>query len=232
MNQTDTDNPLIQATDVRLEYRTVASRMTVADQLAFNLQDGEQIALLGRSGSGKTTLLHACAGLLPVAAGSLNVCGHPLHEMSETARTAFRRRHVGLVFQQFNLVPTLTVLENLQFVCAMNGQSTQASELQRLLEQLEIAGKRDSFPAQLSGGEQQRVAVARALAHRPSLVLADEPTGNLDLETAGQVIRLLTQTCREYRAGLVLVTHGSELPAGLDAVARLESGRLVFTDHE
>ncbi len=223
---------LIQAHQLQLCYSTALSAQTIFKDLTFSLPASQQLALLGRSGSGKTTLLHACAGLLPVTSGELTVCGYPLHQLGEAERTAFRRAHIGLVFQQFNLIPTLTVMENLQFVCAMNGQSTAANKLHTLLDQLGIADKHASFPGQLSGGEQQRVAVARALAHKPSLVLADEPTGNLDLDNARQVIELLVAACRESQAGLILVTHSSELPARLDSVARLEQGSLVMTTGE
>lgn len=219
---------LIHAKDVQLHYSMATGQAPILDHLNFQLPSGQQMALLGRSGSGKTTLLHACAGLLPISSGSLTVCDQPLHQMNETARTAFRRQHIGLIFQQFNLIPTLTVLENLQFVCAMNRQTIDESELLALLESLDIVNKQARFPAQLSGGEQQRVAVARALAHKPALVLADEPTGNLDMDNARLVIDLLVSACRQRGAGLVLVTHSSELPSGLDSVARLEQGRLVF----
>ncbi len=220
--------PLIDSYKLTLSYPGSGQEAEIIQACSFRLEAGQAMALLGRSGSGKTTLLHACAGLLPISTGKLVVCGQPLHRMGEAARTAFRRQHIGLIFQQFNLIPTLTVLENLQLVCAMNRRATAERELLNLLASLEMADKHSRFPAQLSGGEQQRVAVARALAHRPSLVLADEPSGNLDLETARLVLDLLVAACRTQRAGLVLVTHASELPAGLDSVARLDQGRLVF----
>ncbi len=222
------ESEVIQASNVQLRYPAATDQPPILDKLSFNLLAGQQMALLGRSGSGKTTLLHACAGLLPVSSGNLKVCEQSLDQMNETQRTAFRRQHIGLIFQQFNLIPTLTVLENLQFVCALNQQMTQGDELLEFLSSLGIADKHDRFPAQLSGGEQQRVAVARALAHKPALVLADEPTGNLDLDNARLVIELLISACRSRQAGLVLVTHSSELPDGLDTVARLQQGQLVF----
>lgn len=220
--------PMIQAKHLQLQYRSSTGTQTIFSDLSFSLGSQQRMALLGRSGSGKTTLLHACAGLLPIDTGELFVCGHALHSMSETERTAFRRQNIGLVFQQFNLIPTLTVIENLQFVCAMNKKTSSKAHLIELLERLGIAGKQARFPRQLSGGEQQRVAVARALAHQPTLVLADEPTGSLDLDNAGQVMDLLLAVCQDYQAGLVLVTHSSELPEGLDKVARLEQDQLVF----
>lgn len=221
------ESEIIQASNVQLHYPGAVDQ-PILDNLNFNLSAGQQMALLGRSGSGKTTLLHACAGLLPVTSGNLTICEQSLDQMNEAERTAFRRQYIGLIFQQFNLIPTLTVLENLQFVCAINQQTIEGDELLELLHSLDIVDKHDRFPAQLSGGEQQRVAVARALAHKPALVLADEPTGNLDLDNARLVIELLISACRDRRAGLVLVTHSSELPDGLDAVARLDQGQLVF----
>ncbi len=223
---------LISARNLQLDYATASGKQTILENLSFALRHSQQMALLGRSGSGKTTLLHAVAGLLPVASGELTVCGHALHQLGEADRTRFRRAHIGLIFQQFNLIPTLTVLENLQFVCALNQLSTADRELLGLLEQLDIANLHNRFPAQLSGGEQQRVAVARALAHKPQLVLADEPTGNLDMENARTVIDLLVSVCSNYGAGLMLVTHSSELPSGLNAIARLDQGSLLYSDSD
>ncbi|GAB4125999.1 MAG: ABC transporter ATP-binding protein [Wenzhouxiangellaceae bacterium] len=243
MNQTSSSPavaPLLRADNLGISYASSAGLPPepVLTGLNLSMQAGEKVAMIGRSGSGKTTFLHACAGLLPpdtgsVAgrhagslAGSLEIAGHPLLQLNEQARTRFRRRHIGLVFQQFNLVPTLTVLENLQFVLALNGLPTQSDRPMQLLQQLQLKDKAARFPRELSGGEQQRVAVARALVHEPALVLADEPTGNLDIDNARLVARLLVQSCTEAGSTLLLVTHSSELPAGLDRVLRMQRGRL------
>lgn len=219
---------LLRASDVGISYAGAAGLPPeqVLTGLNLSIRSGEKVAMIGRSGSGKTTFLHACAGLLQPDTGSLDIAGHRLHQLGEQARTRFRRQHVGLVFQQFNLVPTLTVLENLQFVLALNGLTAQRDRPMQLLQQLQLQDKAARFPRELSGGEQQRVAVARALVHQPALVLADEPTGNLDIDNARLVAQLLVQSCTEAGSTLLLVTHSSELPAGLDRVLRMQRGRL------
>lgn len=219
---------VLRAADLGISYAAAAGLAPepVLTGLNLRLQAGEKVAMIGRSGSGKTTFLHACAGLLPIDTGSLEIAGHRLHELDEAARTRFRRRHVGLVFQQYNLVPTLSVLENLQFVLALNGLPAHSERPMQLLQRLQLKDKAARFPRELSGGEQQRVAVARALVHQPTLVLADEPTGNLDIDNARLVAELLVQSCTEAGSTLLLVTHSSELPSGLDRVLRMQRGRL------
>lgn len=239
MNQASSSpaaTPLLRADNLGISYAGTAGvpPEPVLTGLNLSMRAGEKVAMIGRSGSGKTTFLHACAGLLPPGtgslagslAGSLEIAGHPLLQLNEQARTRFRRRHIGLVFQQFNLVPTLTVLENLQFVLALNGLPVHSNRPMQLLQQLQLKDKAARFPRELSGGEQQRVAVARALVHQPVLVLADEPTGNLDIDNARLVARLLVQSCNEAGSTLLLVTHSSELPSGLDRVLRMQRGRL------
>ncbi|MEM7705536.1 MAG: ABC transporter ATP-binding protein [Pseudomonadota bacterium] len=198
----------------------------VLDQLDLSLSAGESLALVGRSGSGKTTLLNLIAGLLKPDAGHVRVAGHQLATLDENALAQFRRQQLGIVFQSFNLLPTLTVRENLAFPLALSGlpDDGRSSEL---LDALGIAALRDKLPEDLSGGEQQRVAVARALIHQPQLVLADEPTGNLDLDNAHQVIELLVNQCRERGAGLLLITHSSELSARMDRTLSISEGRLL-----
>ncbi|MEM1091232.1 MAG: ATP-binding cassette domain-containing protein, partial [Pseudomonadota bacterium] len=166
------------------------------------------------------------AGLLKPDAGRVCVAGHELATLDENALAQFRRQQLGIVFQSFNLLPTLTVRENLSFPLALSGlpDDGRSSEL---LDALGIAALRDKLPEDLSGGEQQRVAVARALVHQPQLVLADEPTGNLDLDNAHQVIELLVNQCRERGAGLLLITHSSELSARMDRTLSISEGRLL-----
>jgi len=220
--------PLLQVSDLCISYASAGDLPPerVLTELDLTIQAGEKVAMIGRSGSGKTTFLHACAGLLPLQQGRLVIAGHALHQLDAQARTRFRRQHVGLVFQQFNLIPTLTILENLQFVLALNKLPADSERPMQLLQQLQMPDKAARLPHELSGGEQQRVAVARALVHQPALVLADEPTGNLDIDNARLVAELLVQSCTEAGSTLLLVTHSSELPAGLDRVLRMQRGRL------
>ncbi|MDA3933576.1 MAG: ABC transporter ATP-binding protein [Gammaproteobacteria bacterium] len=229
MNDSNHSPALLQAHGLGISYVSVPPLPPeqVLTQLDLTIQAGEKVAMIGRSGSGKTTFLHACAGLLPITEGSLQIAGQALHQLSEQQRTRFRRQHVGLVFQQFNLVPTLNVLENLQFILALNRLPVNTKRPMQLLRQLHIDDKAQRFPGELSGGEQQRVAVARALVHQPALVLADEPTGNLDIDNAKLVAELLVRSCDEAGSTLLLVTHSSELPQGLDRVLSMQRGRLL-----
>ncbi|MFK7957023.1 MAG: ABC transporter ATP-binding protein [Lysobacterales bacterium] len=205
----------------------------VLSDLNLELRSGESLALVGRSGSGKTTLLNLVAGLVAPDSGRVVVAGKDLAVLSENERAVFRRSHLGIVFQAFNLLPTLTVKENLQFPLALGGPALRrsgtdnAQYLDELLNALGLTDLADRLPADLSGGEQQRVAVARALIHRPALVLADEPTGNLDLDNAHRVIELLVSQCRQRGAALVLITHSSELSAQMDNTLSIANGALA-----
>ena len=190
---------------------------------------GEFVAILGKSGSGKSTLLNLISGIDLVDGGDIWVSGQQLTALDERQRTLFRRRNIGFVFQFFNLIPTLTVWENvvlpLELAGVDNGEASQ--RVATLLEAVGLLDRRDTFPDRLSGGEQQRVAIARALAHDPLLVLADEPTGNLDEETGRQVMALLDRLTRQNGKNLVLVTHSNEAAAYADRILTLRDGKLV-----
>jgi len=202
-------------------------RRQILDGAAFGLAAGEVLALCGPSGSGKTTLLNACAGLVVPDAGSvwLTAAGgrHDLAALPEAARTQLRRRHIGYVFQFFNLVPTLTVRENVLLPLALSGRTHLEPRALERLEALGLAGFGDAFPEQLSGGERQRVAIARALAHEPVLVLADEPTGNLDAANGTRVIELLWSHVRALGSALLIATHDPAVAGRADRV--LQVGR-------
>ena len=197
----------------------------VIHRLDLDLAAGEAVALVGRSGSGKTTLINLIAGLTCPDSGRIRVAGQALEQSNEDQRAALRRRSIGIVFQNYNLLPTLTAAENLAFPLALIG--SDPGRVPKMLENLGLGHLPERFPWQMSGGEQQRLAVGRALIHQPSLVLADEPTGNLDLDNAHAVIELLLDQCRQARAALLLVTHSSELSATLDRVVEIRGGALV-----
>jgi putative ABC transport system ATP-binding protein len=187
------------------------------------------VAILGPSGSGKSTLLNLISGIDRPDSGSVKIAGVDVTALSEVERTRFRRKHVGFVFQFFNLLPTLTVLENLLLPLELKG-SVNGADRERaraLLERVGLAERLDTFPDRLSGGEQQRVALARALVHDPALVLADEPTGNLDEDMAAQVTDLLIDLAEAERRTMVVVTHSRPLAARMDRMLRLDHGRLV-----
>ena len=212
-------------------YRSGAIRQTILERLDLQVEQAELVALLGSSGSGKTTLLNLLSGIDTPDSGSVLVDGCDIHTMGEPHRTLFRRRHIGFVFQFFNLIPTLTVGENIALPMELAGMNPGPSRdrVQWLLDQVGLPDMADRYPETLSGGEQQRTAVARALAHRPKLLLADEPTGNLDEATGRRVISLLTDLAREQQTALVVVTHSSTVANAADRVQHLKHGQLIST---
>jgi putative ABC transport system ATP-binding protein len=185
--------------------------------------------LLGKSGSGKSTLLNLVSGIDLPSGGAIWVAGQPITRLGERERTLFRRRSVGFVFQFFNLVPTLTVLENVLLPLELNGLSgvTAKAKAEAMLGEVDLADRGASYPDRLSGGEQQRIAIARALVHDPELILADEPTGNLDAETGRQVLELLDRLTRRAGKTMLMVTHSQEVVGVADRVLRVRDGHLV-----
>lgn len=201
----------------------------VLSGLDFDVEQGEVVALLGSSGSGKSTLLNIVAGLTLPDSGTVEVAGQQLQRLDDEARTLFRRKFVGFVFQFFHLVPTLTVEENLRLPLQLNGLEEKGSseQIAGLLERLGLADRAGALPDRLSGGEQQRIAVARALVHGPEIVLADEPTGNLDEASAQSVLDLIFELSREKGASVLLVTHSQQVAEQCDRSQRIVSGRLT-----
>lgn len=193
--------------------------------------NGEFSVILGKSGSGKSTLLNLISGIDKPDQGSIHINGHDLTKLDEYNRTLFRRKNIGFVFQFFNLIPTLTTKENVSLPLELNGMNfKEAGERSaRILQEVGLGDRLDTFPERLSGGEQQRVAIARALVHDPSLVLADEPTGNLDEETGLQVLQLLDKLTRQAGKNLILVTHNKENAVIADKVYEIQSGNLIET---
>ena len=210
-------------------YREGDARRTVFAGLDLVLGRDECVVLLGRSGSGKSTLLNLVSGIDRADAGHVEIDGTRLTDLDEEGRTRFRRARIGFIHQFFNLLPTLTVLENLLLPLELNGRADAAGRQRaaELLEAVGLAARRDSYPDRLSGGEQQRVAVARALVHEPLLLLADEPTGNLDAESGARVLELLQRLARAGGHALLVATHSREALAIADRVLRFVDGRLV-----
>jgi len=223
---------LIEINNLHKQYNEGDKARTLFERLSLTLRGGEFVALVGRSGSGKSTLLNLISGIDLPDAGSVRIDDCELTALNDAQRTRFRRRHIGFVFQFFNLIPTLTVEENVLLPLELNGLNT-AEDRQRaltLLAQLGLSQRLDSFPERLSGGEQQRLAVARALVHRPLLLLADEPTGNLDAETGKQVLQLLLDLHAQVNTTVLMVTHSEELAAQAERTLRLEAGQLREQD--
>jgi len=219
---------IIEIRGLRKSYLEGANHRTIFSQLDLDIPSGEFVALVGRSGSGKSTLLNLMSGIDLPDAGQIQVGDCVINALDETRRTLFRRRQIGFVFQFFNLIPTLTVEENVLLPLELN--HLNGTEDQRrvfgLLAQVGLADRRRSFPEQLSGGEQQRLAIVRALAHAPALVLADEPTGNLDADNGNRVMALLRQLHRQVGSTVLMVTHSLEIAAQADRILRLEGGQL------
>jgi len=212
---------------VTKSYLEGEHRRVVFEGLDAEFMQGEFTALMGRSGTGKTTLLNLVSGIDLPDAGEITIAGTRLSQLSDKERTLLRRRAVGFVFQFFNLIPTLTVEENLLLPLELLGRrEAAAARAREMLARVGLAERAGAFPDRLSGGEQQRVAIARALVHDPALVLADEPTGNLDAATGGEVLRLLDSLAREGGKSLVMVTHSAEAAALADRVFTIQAGRL------
>jgi putative ABC transport system ATP-binding protein len=224
--------PLVELRGLGHAYREGETERVVFRRIDAVVKRGEFVALLGRSGSGKSTLLNLISGIDRPVAGEVVVDGTPVSRLTERERTLFRRHRIGFVFQSFNLIPTLTVKENLLLPLEMTGRRGTAAgaAADARLADVGLADRADSFPDRLSGGEQQRVAVARALVHDPDLVLADEPTGNLDGEAAQVVVGLLRRLTSEGKKTVIVVTHSTEVADVADRVLVLRGGRLIGAD--
>ena len=223
------ETPLVELRALTKSYPEGGGERVVFRNLSAGIRRGETVALLGRSGSGKSTLLNLIGGIDLPTAGEVILDGTSLTGLSEQRRTMFRRRHIGLVFQSFNLIPTLTVMENLLLPLELNGRSggpAHAAAL-NLLERVGLADRAGTSPDRLSSGEQQRVAVARALVHDPFLLLADEPTGSLDAETGLRVLELLVGLARNDGRTMVVVTHSDIVARAADRVLAIRDGRLA-----
>lgn len=217
-------DPIIRLSDLKLTLPSVAGEVNILRGLSLDIEEGEAVGLVGPSGSGKSTLLMVLAGLEKPSSGSVQVAGQDMGTMNEDGLALFRRDHVGIVFQSFHLVPTMTALENVAVPMELAGR---ADAFQRAEEELKMVGlshRLTHYPGQLSGGEQQRVALARAVAGDPQILLADEPTGNLDGATGDQIIDLMFDLHDKRGTTLVLITHDNQLAEACDRVVRLKDG--------
>ncbi|MBR9853327.1 MAG: ABC transporter ATP-binding protein [Algicola sp.] len=210
-------------------YRSGEHDLTVLNNVSFEVDSGESFAIVGPSGSGKTTLLGLCAGLDTTDDGEIWLCGQNLFELDEDGRAQLRNQNVGFVFQDFQLLPTLTALENVIVPLELRGVKKATQQGKELLDKVGLGNRAGHYPSQLSGGEQQRVALARAFANKPSILFADEPTGNLDDETGTKIEELLFELNKEQGTALVIVTHDLELAKKTDKSIRLRSGKIEET---
>lgn len=197
------------------------------DDVSFSVEAGEFIAIVGSSGSGKSTLLHIIGGVDRPTSGSVSVQGQNVFDRNDAQLAVFRRREVGLIYQFYNLIPVLDVVENMTLPVLMDGRKVNSARLSQLIEALGLSGKERYLPSQLSGGQQQRVAVGRALMNSPAIVLADEPTGNLDSKNSAEVMRLLRDSNKRLKQTLIVITHDEDIALMADRVIAIEDGRLV-----
>jgi putative ABC transport system ATP-binding protein len=222
-----TDHAMLKVERLTKTYATAAGPLTVLHEVSFAVGAGASLAIVGPSGSGKTTLLGLCAGLDRPSGGNVELAGVSIGELDEDARALVRNAHVGFVFQNFQLVPTLTALENVLVPVELRGESGEEAHARELLARVGLGERCEHYPVQLSGGEQQRVALARAFMNRPKILFCDEPTGNLDGDTAHAMVELIFGLNRESGTTLVLVTHDPELAKRCQRILRLRSGAVV-----
>ena len=218
---------ILKAHELSKTYASGTRLLTVLDAVSFGIEKGETVSIVGPSGSGKTTLLGLCAGLDQCTDGHVTLCGHMLNDLDEDQRAQLRNRHVGFIFQNFQLIPTLTALENVTIPMELQGLGDVTAKAKLLLERVGLSDRGHHFPSELSGGEQQRISLARAFGGHPSILFADEPTGNLDDETGAQVEELLFDLNRENGTTLVIVTHDLELAHKTGRIIRLKGGHVI-----
>ena len=218
---------ILQADNLIKIYGSGENEVHALDGVNFSVEKGEFVAVVGTSGSGKSTLLHILGGLDRPTSGSVKVDNRNIFSLKDEELTIFRRRKIGFVFQNYNLVPVLNVYENIVLPIQLDGKEPDEDYIKSIIETLGIESKLDNLPNNLSGGQQQRVAIARALASKPAIILADEPTGNLDSKTSQDVLGLLKVTSQKYAQTIVMITHNEEIAQLADRIIRIEDGKIV-----
>ncbi len=218
---------ILETNDLRKTYGTGETAVHALDGVKLKIQSGEFVAIVGTSGSGKSTLLHMLGGLDSPTSGSVTVDGKEIFSLKDEELTIFRRRKIGFVFQNYNLVPVLNVYENIVLPVQLDGKQPDTEYVDKVIKTLGLESKLQNLPNNLSGGQQQRVAIARALASKPAIILADEPTGNLDSRTSQDVLGLLKITSQKFSQTIVMITHNEEIAQLADRIIRIEDGKIV-----
>lgn len=218
---------ILETSELKKYYGTQSNLVRALDGVDLTVEQGEFVAIVGTSGSGKSTLLHMLGGLDNPTSGKVSVGGKELSKMNDDQLTIFRRRNIGFVFQNYNLVPILNVYENIVLPVELDGEKADKELVDKIVRILGLSQKLDSLPGNLSGGQQQRVAIARAMATKPAIILADEPTGNLDSKTSQEVLGLLKMTSQQFQQTIVMITHNNEIAQLADRIIRIEDGRIV-----
>lgn len=218
---------ILETKGLKKHYGQDESLVKALDNVNLKVEQGEFVSIVGTSGSGKSTLLHMLGGLDYPTEGNVFVDGKDISTLKEEALAIFRRRKIGFIFQSYNLVPVLNVYENIVFPIQLDGNLIDQDYISRIIKTLGLENKINSLPSQLSGGQQQRVAIARALAAKPAIILADEPTGNLDTATSQDVLGLLKVTAKKFEQTIVMITHNEEIAQLADRIVRIEDGKIV-----
>lgn len=218
---------ILQVQNLCKIYGNGGNQVKALNNVSFSVEKGEFVAIIGQSGSGKSTLLHLIGGVDSPSSGKIIIDGKEVYQKTQEELAIFRRRQVGLIYQFYNLIPVLTAAENITLPLKLDGQKINAERLNELIHILGLEERKDHFPKQLSGGQQQRVSIGRALINAPALVLADEPTGNLDSSNSQEIIQLLKYSNRKYHQTLLIVTHDEEIALQADRIIHLEDGKIV-----
>ena len=223
---------ILQAVNLKKYYQSGDNTVKAVDDISFSIEKGSFTAIVGTSGSGKSTLLNLMGGLDYADSGEIMIDGQSIMKMSEEELTVFRRRNIGFVFQNYNLISIQNVYKNIVLPIRLDGRKPDQKYIEHICKELGIEDKMDRYPNQLSGGQQQRVSIARAIAAKPAVLLADEPTGNLDSKTSAEVMGLLKMTSREFHQTIIMITHNEAIAQLADRVIHLEDGRIVRDDGE
>lgn len=218
---------ILKVENLKRVYGTGASKVVALDDVSFTVEKGEFVSIVGASGSGKSTLLHLIGGVDRPTSGKVFINDEDIYKLNNDDLAIFRRRQIGLIYQFYNLIPILNVIENISLPLELDGRKPDKNDLNEMLELLGLENRKSHLPSQLSGGEQQRVSIGRALITRPSLILADEPTGNLDSKASEEIVSLLKKTNKKYNQTIIMITHNLEIAKMTDRIITIEDGRIV-----
>lgn len=218
---------ILKVENLKRVYGTGASKVVALDNVSFTVEKGEFVSIVGASGSGKSTLLHLIGGVDRPTSGKVFINDEDIYKLNNDDLAIFRRRQIGLIYQFYNLIPILNVIENISLPLELDGRKPDKNDLNEMIELLGLENRQSHLPSQLSGGEQQRVSIGRALITRPSLILADEPTGNLDSKASEEIVNLLKKTNKKYNQTIIMITHNLEIAKMTDRIITIEDGRIV-----
>ena len=218
---------ILKVENLKRVYGTGASKVVALDNVSFTVEKGEFVSIVGASGSGKSTLLHLIGGVDRPTSGKVFINDEDIYKLNNDDLAIFRRRQIGLIYQFYNLIPILNVIENISLPLELDGRKPDKNDLNEMLELLGLENRKSHLPSQLSGGEQQRVSIGRALITRPSLILADEPTGNLDSKASEEIVNLLKKTNKKYNQTIIMISHNVEIAKRTDRIITIEDGRIV-----